>query len=80
MLLKTTPKLLPDSAEFCYKCTDFYRPGDEGGLAWNDPNIAIKWPQLVSDYKGNASVQGYTMEDGSQLILSEKEKIRNGRN
>lgn len=28
--------VLSDEAEFCYKCTDFYHPGDEGGLAWND--------------------------------------------
>ena len=31
--------VLSDEAEFCYKCTDFYHPGDEGGLAWNDPQI-----------------------------------------
>ena len=31
--------VLSDEAEFCYKCTDFYHPGDEGGLAWNDPEI-----------------------------------------
>lgn len=35
--------VLSDLAEFCYKCTDFYHPGDEGGLAWNDPEIGIKW-------------------------------------
>ena len=39
--------VLSDIAEFCYKCTDFYHPGDEGGLAWNDPAIGIEWPQLV---------------------------------
>ena len=41
--------VLSDVAEFCYKVTDFYHPGDEGGLAWNDPEIGIVWPQL----KGN---------------------------
>ena len=30
-------------AEFCYKVTDFYHPGDEGGLMWNDPEIGIDW-------------------------------------
>ena len=29
--------VLSEQAEFCYKCTDFYHPDDEGGLAWNDP-------------------------------------------
>jgi dTDP-4-dehydrorhamnose 3,5-epimerase len=36
--------VLSDEAEFCYKCTDFYHPEDEGGLIWNDPHINIKWP------------------------------------
>ena len=35
---------MSDSAEFAYKCTDFYHPNDEGGLAWNDPDIGIEWP------------------------------------
>lgn len=42
--------VLSDTAEFCYKCTDFYHPGDEGGLAWNDPEIGIEWPELVGEY------------------------------
>lgn len=36
--------VLSEYAEFCYKCSDFYRPGDEGGLIWNDAEIGIKWP------------------------------------
>lgn len=36
--------VLSDYAEFCYKCTDFYHPGDEGGIAYNDPEIGIEWP------------------------------------
>ena len=32
-----------ETAEFCYKVTDFYHPGDEGGLMWNDPDIGIDW-------------------------------------
>jgi dTDP-4-dehydrorhamnose 3,5-epimerase len=36
--------VLSDSAEFLYKCTDFYVPGDEAGLIWNDSQIGIKWP------------------------------------
>ncbi len=33
-----------DEAEFCYKCTDFYDPTDEGGLIWNDETVGIEWP------------------------------------
>lgn len=36
--------VLSDEAEFVYKCDDYYHPGDEGGIAWNDESINIKWP------------------------------------
>lgn len=36
--------VLSEEAEFCYKVTDFYHPGDEGGIAWNDRDIQIDWP------------------------------------
>ena len=50
--------VLSDEAEFCYKCTDFYHPGDEGGLAWNDSEIGVEWP----------------LEEGVDLIISEKDQ------
>ncbi len=49
--------VLSDSAEFAYKCTDFYHPGDEGGLLWSDPDIGIQWP----------------LQDGVSLIISDKD-------
>lgn len=66
--------VLSDTAEFCYKCTDFYHPGDEGGLAWNDPDIGIEWPELIGDYKGSPSAEGYALSDGTSLIISEKDQ------
>lgn len=36
--------VLSDEAEFCYKCTDFYYPDDEGGVRYDDPDLAIDWP------------------------------------
>ena len=66
--------VLSDTAEFCYKCTDFYHPGDEGGLAWNDPAIGIEWPELLGDYNGTACADGYTLTDGTKLILSQKDE------
>ncbi len=65
--------VLSDTAEFCYKVTDFYHPGDEGGLAWNDPTIGIDWG-VVGQYDGTASAEGYTLPDGTELILSDKDQ------
>ena len=36
--------VLSDTAEFTYKCDDIYNHEAEGGLAWNDPDVAIDWP------------------------------------
>ena len=66
--------VLSETAEFCYKVTDFYHPGDEGGLAWNDPAIGIEWPELLGDYNGTACADGYTLADGTKLILSQKDE------
>lgn len=49
--------VLSDYAEFCYKVTDFYHPGDEGGLMYNDPEIGIEWP----------------IPEGMELIFSERD-------
>ena len=49
--------VLSEKAEFCYKCTDFYHPGDEGGVRYDDPQIGIKWP----------------IQDPNELILIERD-------
>ncbi len=68
--------VLSETAEFCYKVTDFYHPGDEGGLAWNDPDIGIEWPDIIGEYNGTASGEGYTLSDGTKLNLSEKDAVQ----
>lgn len=50
--------VLSDTAEFVYKCTDFYHPNDEGGIIWNDPDIGVEWP----------------IPEGMELIISEKDQ------
>ncbi len=65
--------VLSEVAEFCYKCTDFYHPGDEGGLAWNDPEIGIEWPELTGTYQGDAGAGDYHLTDGTPLNLSDKD-------
>ena len=51
--------MLSDEAEFVYKVDDYYHPNDEGGLMWNDPDIAIEWP----------------IEEGMEIKLSDKDKL-----
>ncbi|MEX2976131.1 dTDP-4-dehydrorhamnose 3,5-epimerase [Serratia fonticola] len=44
--------VLSDTADFEYKCTDYYNPAEEGCLLWNDPAVGIEWPianPLLSD-------------------------------
>ena len=65
--------VLSDTAEFCYKCDDFYHPNDESGMAWNDPEIGIEWSKVEGEYRGTASAQGYSV-DGVRLNLSDKDQ------
>ncbi len=50
--------VLSKTAEFEYKCTDYYAPEHERTLLWNDPEIGIDW----------------SLQDGEQPILSEKDQ------
>ena len=50
--------VLSETADFIYKCTDYYHPESEQGIAWNDPNINIDW--------GISSID-------SDIVLSEKD-------
>ncbi len=38
--------VLSEEADFVYKCTDYYHPASEQGVAWDDPAIGIRWPEL----------------------------------
>lgn len=49
--------VLSETAEFTYKCTDFYHPEDEGGILWDDPDIGIEWP----------------IDSEMEIVLSEKD-------
>ena len=42
--------VLSDVAEFCYKCTDVYDPTAEGGIPYDDPTVAIQWPDCGCEY------------------------------
>ena len=65
--------VLSDTATFVYKCTDFYHPEDETGIAWNDPEIGVEWPG-IEKVDGSAV---YELVNGSYrtpIQLSEKDK------
>ena len=62
--------VLSDKAVFCYKCTEFYHPEDECGIAWNDPNIGIVWPGVIYDINTDA----YLLNNSTSLLLSDKDK------
>ena len=68
--------VLSETAEFCYKCDDFYHANDEGGLAWNDSEIGIDWASMGvrGEYNGTADASGYTLADGTPLNLSDKDQ------
>ncbi|HEX4388190.1 MAG TPA: dTDP-4-dehydrorhamnose 3,5-epimerase [Steroidobacteraceae bacterium] len=36
--------VLSDSADFLYRCTDYYAPEDERAIHWSDPELAVPWP------------------------------------
>lgn len=52
--------VVSDEAEFVYKCTNYYDPSGEGGLMWNDPDIAVGWP----------------ISDDMEILLSEKDRAQ----
>ncbi|WP_176504131.1 dTDP-4-dehydrorhamnose 3,5-epimerase family protein, partial [Cobetia sp. 5-11-6-3] len=41
--------VISETAEFQYKCTDYYAPGDEYSLKWNDASVGIEWPLVNGD-------------------------------
>lgn len=70
--------VLSDEAEFCYKVTDYYDPKSEGGIAWNDPQIGIRWPGVEGAHSGTASAAGYRLADGTPLTLSARDQAWRG--
>ncbi|EQB0152870.1 dTDP-4-dehydrorhamnose 3,5-epimerase family protein [Enterobacter hormaechei] len=50
---------MSESAEFVYKCTDYYNPLSEHSLLWNDDSVGIKWPLI----------------DGELPLLSSKDSL-----
>jgi dTDP-4-dehydrorhamnose 3,5-epimerase len=57
--------VLSESADVCYKCTDYYAPQHECSLLWKDPSVGISWPQI-----DELSIQ-LSLKDQRGLLLQE---------
>jgi len=55
---------LSESAEFLYKTTDYYAPGDEHCIAWDDPEIGIQWPLTAAPLLSAKDLQGKPWNKG----------------
>ncbi|MDH5545576.1 MAG: dTDP-4-dehydrorhamnose 3,5-epimerase [Gammaproteobacteria bacterium] len=59
--------VLSETADFMYKCTDYYHPQHERSIAWNDPDIGIEWPlvnvTLSEKDKAASSLAGVAEHD-----------------
>lgn len=55
--------VLSETADFEYKCTDYYSPGHEGCLLWNDPEVGIEWPIDFEPLLSEKDMLGKTLQE-----------------
>ncbi len=58
-----------DSAEFTYKCTDYYNPGDEYSLLWNDNTLNIDWPKHINPQLSKKDAEGCSFETSPKFNI-----------
>jgi dTDP-4-dehydrorhamnose 3,5-epimerase len=61
--------VLTESAEFVYKCTDYYHPQSEASLLWNDPSVGIEWPLV------NGAPPKLSAKDLNGLVFAQAPKF-----
>lgn len=61
--------VMTDSAEFVYKCTDYYHPESEVSVRWDDPEIGINWPVTAGaePQLSAKDVQGFLFKDAPKF-------------
>ena len=62
--------VLSEVADFCYLCSDYYNPQSQQGIAWDDPDLNISWPNLIPKDKIILS-----SKDKQNIQLSQKDDI-----
>lgn len=65
---------LSDNTVLQYKVNRPWEPEYEVGIAWNDPDLGIIWPDIIGRYQGNACSKGYVLKDGTELKVSNKDQ------
>lgn len=64
-------QVLSELADFCYLCSEYYHPASEQGIAWDDPDLAIPWPDLPEGVERQLSAK-----DRGNLALAAQESVR----
>ena len=61
--------VMSKSAEFQYKCTDYYHPGSEISIRWDDPHLAINWPLVDGEFPSlsDKDVKGLSFEEAPKF-------------
>lgn len=60
--------VLSETADFVYKCTDYYHPASEAGIRYDDPALGIAWPALEVPYALSAKDQGLPLLADQPLL------------
>ena len=63
--------VLSDVVDFQYKCSDFYTPGDEYGIRWDDPEIGISWPIEMEPVLAGKDLEAPCLADVLDVNLPE---------
>ncbi|TWX71919.1 dTDP-4-dehydrorhamnose 3,5-epimerase [Colwellia demingiae] len=61
--------VMTDSAEFVYKCTDYYHPASEASVRWNDIELAIEWPLVEGEppQLSDKDATGFSFQDAPKF-------------
>ncbi len=61
--------VLSETADFSYKCTDYYHPSSEKSILWNDPDLQIQWPEDIKPLLSAKDEKGTRLKDMSKSDL-----------
>lgn len=65
--------VLSESADFCYKCTDYYHPQSEVSVLWNDKELGIEWPIDYEPHLSQKDIDGMPLSALDEAMLPEYE-------